>query len=281
MKNLIIIISFLLVANSAKTQNQTNFALLADSLFEEKEYTDALENYTKAIELDSLNAELYLKRGKCHVKKQSSKKAINDYSKAIEIDSTYSEAYLRRGNMYKIIGNKGAYERDVQAFENLKNPNDSKYAYTASNGIIYRIGDTIKLGKGANPNGTFRWLQVGGWGAVLMAGNQNYNDDDRNIGKSYAGLNVILKTINRYKFKGATVVYFSVGGGNITNYSLNIEQAINDCEVLPCAKNNQNTNQIINELSVADELLKLKKLLDDKIINQAEFDKLKEKLINK
>lgn len=282
MKKTILIIFYFLISLSVKSQSSIDYILKADSLFDREKYSSAIDNYDKAIELDSMNAELYLKRGKCHVKKNSAKKAINDYTHAININPNYSEAYIRRGNLYKILGNMEAYNRDMQDSEGLGNSDVYKDSYKASNGINYKVGDTIKLGKGANPNGSFRWLQVGGWGAILMAtSSSNYKDDDRNIGKSYAGLNVILKKIHRYKFKGATTIVFSVGGGNITNYDLNIEQAIDDCEVVPCKSNQQNNIQVVNEISVADEILKLKKLLDDNIITQSEFDKQKEKLLNK
>lgn len=90
--------------------------------------------------------------------------------------------------------------------------------YTASNGITYHAGDTVKLGRGSAPNGSFIYVQMG---MVSPEG----------IGRNYSGVNVIIKRIKQYKFKGSDKVYFVVGGGNIVNYNLYIEDAIDTCEI--------------------------------------------------
>jgi hypothetical protein len=138
-------------------------------------------------------------------------------------------------------------------------------SYKASNGVEYKIGDNIKLGRGSAPNGDFVYLQMGGWAA---------GSSDTNIGKSYAGLAVTLKKIKKYKFKGEEKVLFVVGGGNITNYNLNIEDAIATCEVADCKKN----EPVVKE-DKYDRLKKLKDLLDQKIITQEEYDKEKTKIL--
>jgi hypothetical protein len=44
--------------------------------------------------------------------------------------------------------------------------------YTASNGITYKIGDEIKLGRGSDTNGKFVYVNIGGW-AVSTNPEQN------------------------------------------------------------------------------------------------------------
>lgn len=147
--------------------------------------------------------------------------------------------------------------------------------YTASNGVTYHLKDTVHLGRGSAPNGTFLYLQMGGWGAVLNY-DANAGPNQLNIGRGYANTAVIIKKINETKIKGVTKGYFTVGGGNITNYLLYIEDAIQTCEVVPCTANG-------NQPVVADkfdQLKKLKALLDNGAITRAEYDEQKKKLLD-
>lgn len=146
--------------------------------------------------------------------------------------------------------------------------------YTASNGVTYHPGDTIHLGMGSAPNGDFLYLQMGGWGAAMTS--NSYNHDQNNIGRAYAHTNVILKKIRQGKVKGAQKTIFVVGGGNITNYYLDIDPAIETCEVTPCSKDSGTTT---NSTSIADEIAKLKDLLDKGAITQEEYDAAKKKLL--
>lgn len=40
--------------------------------------------------------------------------------------------------------------------------NEKLNEYTASNGITYKIGDEIKLGRGSDTNGKFVYVNIGG-----------------------------------------------------------------------------------------------------------------------
>ena len=147
--------------------------------------------------------------------------------------------------------------------------------YTASNGVTYNIGDTIKLGRGSATNGDFLYLQIGGWAAVAGY-DQRKGTDQNNIGRGYSGLAVTLKKIKQYKMKGQEKVYFIVGGGNITNYNLMIEDAIAACEVADC-KDKKNAETKTPDKY--DKLKKLKELLDQGALTQEEYDKEKKKIL--
>jgi hypothetical protein len=154
----------------------------------------------------------------------------------------------------------------------------SSDSYTASNGITYKVGDDVILGRGSAPSGDFRYLNLGGWGAV-MSYDSHRGSSQVDVGRGYSGLSVRIKRIVRSHYRGIEKVIFVVGGGNITNYYLYIEDAIATCEVKDCKQ--QPANTIINQpLSPADEIAKYKKLLDAGAITQQEYDAQKKKLLD-
>ena len=135
--------------------------------------------------------------------------------------------------------------------------------YKASNGVVYKKGDIITMNIGSAHNGGFVYLTVGGW-----------TPSSFQIPSSFAGAPVKVKKIKKYKVKGVEKVLFTVGGGNITNYVLDIEPAIQVCEVTPCkAKDGKHSS------SKYDELKKLKELLDSRVINEEEFEIEKKKIL--
>lgn len=138
--------------------------------------------------------------------------------------------------------------------------------YKASNNVTYKVGDTIQLGRGSGIQGTFVYLKIAGWAAGSAT----------QIGSAYGGLNVNIKKIKKATFKGAEKIYFTVGGGNITNYSLEIEEAIATCEVKDCTSP-QGT--VISQSDKYDKLKKLKDLLSDGTLSQEEYDSEKKKLL--
>jgi hypothetical protein len=161
--------------------------------------------------------------------------------------------------------------------------NKSKYrsdSYRASNGILYKVGDTITLGRGSAPNGYFNYLEMRGFSKSLSALSGYYDNITRSIGRNYSGLNIVIKKIIYSKFKGSTKVVFVVGGGNITNYNLMIEDAIATCEIIDCKE--LNNTQVIyqKQEDKYDKLKKVKELLDNGTLTQEEFEIEKKKILN-
>ena len=78
-------------------------------------------------------------------------------------------------------------------------------------------------------------------------------------------------------------VFYPIINVGATRYEIDIENAINVGEVnLPgMARNQKNINTADSGLSIADELIKFKKLKDDGVITEDEFQKQKEKLLNR
>ena len=149
--------------------------------------------------------------------------------------------------------------------------------FTASNGITYKIGDKIKLGRGSDTNGRFVYINMGGWAAIAGAtNNANYNANNNRLGAVNAGLLVTIKKIKKYNYKRYKGVYFTVGGGNITNYIIDIENAIATCEVENCKKNK---NPVQNPNDKYDKLKKIKKLYDEGVLTKEEYQTEKKKIL--
>lgn len=145
--------------------------------------------------------------------------------------------------------------------------------YRASNGKTYRPGDTIKVGLGSMPDGDFKYIQVN----ELLPGPPRRNGNILNAHKDMSGSNYVIKKIkNETQASGTNKIVFTIKTGGLPTYNIWIEEAIASCEVTPCGEQKSGMSP---KFSVADELLKLKKLLDAGAITQAEYDAQKKKLL--
>ena len=68
-----------------------------NALVKEKKYKEALDCYTKAIELDPNNQILYSNRSAMHLNLFNYEQALIDAEKAISLKPDYGKAYLRKG----------------------------------------------------------------------------------------------------------------------------------------------------------------------------------------
>ena len=64
----------------------------------EKRYRQAIEHYTKAIELNPQMARAYYNRGNANSALEEYEEALKDYSKAIQLDPAYSDSFFNRAN---------------------------------------------------------------------------------------------------------------------------------------------------------------------------------------
>ena len=77
--------------------------------FDSKYYVEALDDYTKAIELNPGHAQAYINRGNIKAELEDHKGAVDDYDKAIELDPNYFKPYHQRGvSRFYIKDFKGA-----------------------------------------------------------------------------------------------------------------------------------------------------------------------------
>ena len=140
--------------------------------------------------------------------------------------------------------------------------------YKASNGITYHIGDTVCLGRGTKPDGSFLYLEDHG----IIPNPRSV----RNLPKEFANVGAVIKSMRKMTINGVDKYMFSINPGGPIRYQVFIEDAIAACEVKPCAST-ENTKPVA---SVADEIKKLKELYDSGAITKAEYDTQKKKLLN-
>lgn len=146
--------------------------------------------------------------------------------------------------------------------------------YTASNGKTYKIGDTVRVALGSMPDGNFKYVQA----SPLLFAPPSRNTNSLSARKDFANTNVIIRKIKKSaQLSGSEKVVFNVKIRGIVTYDIWIEEAISACEVTPCAV--KTNTSITGGGSVADELLKLKKLLDAGAITTEEYNAQKKKLL--
>jgi len=147
--------------------------------------------------------------------------------------------------------------------------------YKASNGKTYHVGDTVKVALGSMPDGNFKYITATQPSFLPPRRSSN----DLSARKDFAHSNAVIKKIktgSRLTDNGNKIILVVKGNGLI-NFDIWIEEAIAACEVTPCSS-------AVNAASappagVADELLKLKKLLDAGALTQDEFNAQKKKLL--
>jgi hypothetical protein len=146
--------------------------------------------------------------------------------------------------------------------------------YKASNGITYHPGDTIKVGLGSMPDGNFKYIQIN---QFLPGPPDPRRSNSMTARKDMSGSGYVIKKIqNVRQMGGGEKPVITIKTGGLPTCDIWIEEAIASCEVTPCASSKSAALQF----SVADELTKLKKLLDAGGITQAEYDEQKKKLLS-
>ncbi|EPS61337.1 serine/threonine-protein phosphatase 5, partial [Genlisea aurea] len=109
--------------NSANTSRAEEFKLLANEAFKAHKFSQAVGLYSQAIELSQNNAVYWANRAFAHTKLEAYGSAIQDSTKAIEIDPKYSKGYYRRGAAYLAMGKFKDALKDFQQVKRLC-PND-------------------------------------------------------------------------------------------------------------------------------------------------------------
>lgn len=144
--------------------------------------------------------------------------------------------------------------------------------YNASNGKTYHPGDTIRLGLGSMPNGDFKYIQIN---QLLPGPPDPRRSSSMAARKDMSNSGFVIKKIQKVQqMTGGEKVAITIKTGGLPTCDIWIEDAIAACEVTPCPNQKGGTTP-----SVADELIKLKKLLDEGAITKDEYNAQKKKLL--
>ncbi|CAO2813242.1 unnamed protein product [Amaranthus hypochondriacus] len=110
-------------SESSIGSNAEELKSLANGAFKAHKYSQAIDLYSQAIELNNQNAVYWANRAFAHTKLEEYGSAIHDATKAIEIDSKYSKGYYRRGAALLAMGKFKEALKDFQQVKRLC-PND-------------------------------------------------------------------------------------------------------------------------------------------------------------
>lgn len=112
------------VSSEAKSQAE-KLKNEGNNLMKSEQFTEALQCYSKAVELDGRNAVYYCNRAAAHSKLNQHQAAIDDCRKAISIDPGYSKAYGRMGLAHSSLNQNAEAVQCYQRAVTLEPTNES------------------------------------------------------------------------------------------------------------------------------------------------------------
>ncbi|MCE3259043.1 MAG: putative O-linked N-acetylglucosamine transferase, family protein, partial [Bacteroidetes bacterium] len=104
-RHLLIGVLFLMISLCTQAQSPKKYFSLAEKLYEANNYTEAITNYTKAIELDPKYEKAYVSRALCYEKLNKKQEAVEDYRKAILLSPKEKEYYYNGGRLLSLLEN--------------------------------------------------------------------------------------------------------------------------------------------------------------------------------
>lgn len=141
----------------------------------------------------------------------------------------------------------------------------------ASNGVKFIVGQDITLGPGSGINGGYVWIHTApGFTTPIY------------LPAGWAGYKMRIKEIREMGTrKRGYKKYLILGGGNIVNYWMDLEEGIASGEIREPSPIKEKSEDKKESVSIADELVKLNKLMEDSVITKEEFESQKTKLLSK
>ena len=147
--------------------------------------------------------------------------------------------------------------------------------YKSKNGMTFKTGDELVLGYGSNFNKDFRYVVTG---LNSMAGPME------GIGAPWHGRKFKIKRIKEMGNEKRGKSYYLVIGAGLMNFWVDAEAAMQFDEIVypeEYKPKKVEVSQQTSATSVADEILKLKKMLDDGVLTKDEFEIQKKKILEK
>lgn len=149
-------------------------------------------------------------------------------------------------------------------------------------------GQEIKVGRGTMVDGDFKYIRTNSSSIFAYYSTTGYNNQANSANafpRRNSGLKYKIKSVEKRGNKKHGYVYYAKIGSGIVNYEIDVENAIESGELMvpdefkPKSKENITVVEVNSKISVADELIKLKKLLDDGVLTQEEYNEQKKKVL--
>ena len=148
MKKLILLLFIPLVSFG---QSSDDYFEIGNLKFSEKKYFEAIENYSKVIELSRGDKEAFFNRAAAKVELKDYEGAILDYKKAIKLDSKYVAAYVNMGIVKKRLKN---YKDAIKDFDKAIEI-DSGYKLAYYNKADLMLNQSREINLNASPSSYF------------------------------------------------------------------------------------------------------------------------------
>ncbi|MCM4170060.1 SHOCT domain-containing protein [Arenibacter sp. TNZ] len=148
---------------------------------------------------------------------------------------------------------------------------DKLTTYTAKNGINYKVGDILWLGKGSGEDGSFQYVKIGGWAKKLSSTPMKLSFKNEN--RPFT-----IKKMYKYRSEKWKSVHLTLGSDSSTNYSMDLDNALKSGEVKQTIEKRNNSPSL--SFDKYDQIAKLKKLFDDGALTKEEFESEKTKLLS-
>lgn len=169
-------------------------------------------------------------------------------------------------------------------------PRVEKDTLFTTSGYKIVVGQDLNIGTGATPDGDFKFIRrnSSGFGTMLITSDNNsYNKSQLSLPRSMAGhKGKVVKIVTRGN-KKIGITYQPLVSFGAGRYEVDVDNAIASGELVvpdefkPKPKTNTTVVEVKQQVSVADELTKLKKLYDDNVLTKEEYESQKKKLLEK
>lgn len=103
----------------------------AENLHNEKEYSQAIIYYSKALEIDNRSYLIYYKKGRCHEENGEKQEALKEYTNALDLKNNHFNSYYWRGSVNYDLNDYQAASIDWQSALELNSENNSTLYWIA------------------------------------------------------------------------------------------------------------------------------------------------------
>lgn len=159
-----------------------------------------------------------------------------------------------------------------------KYENDTLYS---TSGFKITPEQKIKLGTGSTPDGSFKFVRINSNSFFSYSSDKPNDANNANAGpRSMSGHEYKVAKIDKRGTRKTGYVYYAVLAG-LPRYEIDVDNAIAVGEiVVPSEYKPGAKSQPASTMSLADELKKLKDLLDQGALTKDEFESAKKKLLS-